>query len=93
MEPGSAFLPWVGRDLSDILCEHDERVVGNDNCVSFEGVKLQIPKDGVRLHYVRVKVRVHRYPDGQLAVFHGPRCLGRYDAKGVFLQTKIPVAA
>jgi transposase len=93
MEPGSAFVPWVGRDLSDILCEHYERVVGNDNCVSFEGLKLQIPKDGVRLHYVKVKVRVHRYPDGQLAVFHGPRCLGRYDAKGAFLQAKIPVAA
>ena len=64
MEPGTAFVPWVGRDLSDILCEYHQRMVGNDNCVVFEAVKLQLPKDGVRLHYVRVKVRVHRYPDG-----------------------------
>ena len=27
-------------------------------------------------------VRVHEYPDGTLAVFHGPRCLGRYDQEG-----------
>ena len=27
-------------------------------------------------------VRVHAHPDGSLAVFHGPRCLARYDADG-----------
>lgn len=93
MEPGSAFVPYVGRDLADILCEQYERVVGNDNCVAFEGMKLQIPKDRVRFHYVKVKVRVHRYSAGQMAVFHGPRCLARYDAKGIFIQSKIQTAA
>ena len=93
MEKGSAFVPYVGRDLSDILCEQHERVVGNDNCVSFEGIKLQIPKDRARLHYVKVKVRVHCYPDGHLAIFHGPRCLARFTAKGVFLEPKIRAVA
>lgn len=93
MEEGSAFVAYVGRDLADILCEQHERVVGNDNCVAFEGMKLQIPKDRVRLHYVKVKVRVHRYPDGQLAVFHGPRCLALYDANGIYIQSKIQAAA
>lgn len=92
-EEGSAFVAYVGCDLADILCEHHERVVGNDNCVSFGGLKLQIPKDRLRLHYVRVKVRVHRYPDRRLALFHGPRCLARYDAKGVLIHSKIKVAA
>lgn len=92
-EEGSAFVAYVGSDLADILCEHHERVVGNDNCVSFEGLKLQIPKDRLRLHYVRVKVRVHRYPDRRLAIFHGPRCLARYDAGGVAMQSKIQAAA
>jgi hypothetical protein len=27
-------------------------------------------------------VRVHEYPDGRLAIFDGPRCLVRFDAKG-----------
>jgi hypothetical protein len=93
MEEGSAFVPYVGRDLSDILCEQHERVVGNDNCVAFEGINLQIPRDRARLHYVKVKVRVHCYPDGHLAVFHGPRCLARFDAKGAFIQPKILAVA
>ena len=36
----------------------------------------------LRHHYVRATVKVRQYPDGALAIFHGPRCIGRYDAKG-----------
>ena len=93
MEQGSAFVPYVGQALSDILCEQHERLVGNDNCVSFEGIKLQIPKDRARLHYVKVKVRVHSYPDGDMAIFHGPRCLARFTAKGVLIEPKIRAVA
>ena len=32
--------------------------------------------------HVKAQVRVHEYPDGHLAVFHGPRCLARYRADG-----------
>jgi transposase len=92
-EQGSAFVPYQGSDLGEILCEHHERVVGNDNCVSFAGMKLQIPRDTHRMHYVRVKVRVHRYPDGNLAVFHGPRCLGRYDSQGTAIGSPLLAAA
>jgi len=81
-EKGSAFVPFLGGNLDDILCEQFERRVGNDNCVAFERMKLQIPSDQYRMHYVKVKVRVHRYLDGRLAVFHGPRKLSEYDEKG-----------
>jgi hypothetical protein len=81
-EKGSAFVPWRGENLDDILCEQDERTVSADNCVSFEGLKLQIPANRYRCHYVRVKVRVHRYFDGSLAIFHGPRKLTDYDQQG-----------
>jgi len=66
------------RLLDEILCEHHERIVGNDNCVSFEGRILQIPSDRYRLHYVRTTVRIHRHPDGSLSLFHGPRKLSDY---------------
>jgi transposase len=82
LEEGSAFIPWGGGSLDDILCEQDERTVNADNCVSFEGMKLQIPANQYRCHYVRVKVRVHRYLDGSLAIFHGPRKLADYNPKG-----------
>jgi len=49
--------------------------VVNDNTVRYRDLSLQIPQDPHRFHYVKVTVRVHDYPDGTLAVFHGPRCL------------------
>ena len=43
---------------------------------------LQIPEQSHRRHFVKAKVRVHEYPDGTLAIFHGPRRLARYTADG-----------
>lgn len=93
MEEGSAFVPWISSDLEDYLCESYARVVGKDNCIAFEGMSLQIPKDRHRMHYVKVKVRVQRACDGQLALFHGPRCLARYDALGQLMPPKIEAVA
>jgi transposase len=81
-EPGSAFVPYVGRPLADVLCIQEDRVVGADNCVSFNRRSLQIPPQRHRNHYVRATVRVHQYPDGHLAIFDGPRCLARFAPKG-----------
>ena len=81
-EPGSAFTPYVGRPIEDVLCVQEDRVVGADNCVSYNRRSLQIPRQRHRQHYVRATVRVHEYPDDSLAIFDGPRCLVRFDAKG-----------
>ena len=43
---------------------------------------LQIPADQYRFNYVKTTVRVHRYRDGTLGVFHGPRKLATYDQQG-----------
>ena len=80
--PASAFVPFISGSLPDILCQQHERTVNNDNCVSFEGLSLQIPADEFRYHYVRTQVRVHRYYDGTLALFHGPRKLAAYGQNG-----------
>lgn len=81
-ETGSAFVPLVGVNLDTILCEQFERTVGKDNCVRFETLCLQIPQDQHRMHYVKATVQVQLYADGRLGVFHGPRCLARYEANG-----------
>ena len=83
---GSAFTPIPGVHLAEILCVQEERQVGNDNCVSYRTLKLQIPETPMRPHFVKARVRVHVYPDGSHAVFHGPRCIGRYDEKGSLKQ-------
>ena len=80
-EPGSAFVPFAG-SLDDILCIQEVRTVGNDNTVRYKRLTLQIPEDRHRNHYVKAKVRVHEYPDGHLAIFHGPRCLAVYNVDG-----------
>jgi hypothetical protein len=49
---------------------------------SGRGLSLQIPPSPIRPHFVKVRVRVHDYPDGTLAIFHGPRCLARYRGDG-----------
>ena len=80
---GAAFVPFVGRSpgaLDDTLSVQEDRVVGNDNTVRYRGRVLQIPEDRHRHHYVKARVRVHEYPDGRLAIFHGPRRLAVYDA-------------
>lgn len=90
-EEGSAFLPFVG-DLENILCVQEERIVGNDNCVRFEGRVLQIPEQAHRRHYVKAPVRIHAYPDGSLAIFHGPRQLVRFAAEGAPQMQEAPAS-
>jgi transposase len=90
---GSAFTPIPGVDLDEILCVEEERQVGADNCVSYRTLKLQIPESPMRPHFVRARVKVHVYPDGSHALFHGPRCIGRYDEKGRLKDVPIQRAA
>jgi len=76
----------MGIDLQEILCIQEPRTVRADNCVTCQGKTRQIPAHKHRCHFVKIKVRVHEYPDQTLAIFHGPRCLARYDQTGQ-LQT------
>ena len=87
-QPGTAFVAIPGVDLDEVLCVQEERQVGNDNCVSFNRLKLQIPESPLRAHFVKARVKVRQYPDGSHAIFHGQRCLGRYDKKGTFRKEK-----
>jgi transposase len=81
-EKGSAFVKYVGPNLDDVLCEQFERTVGNDNCVRFERLVLQIPVVQYRFHFAKATVKVHKYTDGRMAIFHGPRKLAVYDNEG-----------
>lgn len=92
-EPGSAFVPLLGVRLDEILCVQEERIVGRDNCVRYDGLTLQLPKDTHRCHYLKTRVRVHAYSDGAYAVFHGPRKLAAYDRQGQEVKLILKAAA
>jgi hypothetical protein len=81
-EAGSAFVCDRTGRVCEVLCLQEERRVGNDNTVKWHGLRLQIPPSRLRPHFVRATVRVHEYPDGRLAVFHGPHRLADYDSAG-----------
>jgi transposase len=85
-QDGVAFIAIPGVDLGEILCVQEDRQVGNDNCVTFNRLKLQILESPLRAHFVKARVKVRQYHDGTHAIFHGPRCLGRYDRKGAAME-------
>ena len=82
---GSAFVPFAG-ELANALCVHEDRVVGKDNTVCYKNRCLQIPVDRHRNHHVRARVKVYEYPNGQLAIFHGPRKLASYELHGTEIK-------
>ncbi len=77
-DSASAFVPVAEAQWRDVLCIQEERVVAPDNTVSWDRRRLQIPPHPARAHFVKAKVKVHAYPNGELAIFHGPRCLVRW---------------
>jgi len=81
-EATSAFVPLHGVDLGVILCEQEERSVGKDNVVTLDALALQIAKQPGRPTCAGLRVTVRRDIHGELSVWHGARCFGRYDAHG-----------
>jgi hypothetical protein len=83
-EPESAFVPWsnANRNLEDILCIQEQRTVNKDNTVSYRKKSLQIPQNVTRFSYAKTQVKIHEYADRTLSIFHGPRCLERFDPNG-----------
>ena len=81
-DPASAFVPLAGADLDQILCVEEERVVGRDNVVTTARVPLQVAKQPGRRTCAGLRVLVRRHLNGQHSVWHGTRCLGRYDRAG-----------
>jgi len=82
----SAFTQFVGMDLNLLLSVHEQRVVRNDNTVSFYGTILQIPPSRDRPHFVRCPVTVHRFVDQTLGVSYQGRLLGQYNLQGEIIS-------
>jgi transposase len=91
-EEGTAFVADRAAAWRDILCVIEERVVGNDNTVAWGGRRLQLPPSRLRPHFVRAKVQVRSYPDGEVAIDLGPHRLARYTCDGELILAA-PTAA
>ena len=80
--PDSAFVASTAGVWREILCVQEDRIVRNDNTVSWRRMHLQLPPSRLRPHFVKAVVRVNEYPDGAIAVYLGPHRLADYDANG-----------
>jgi len=89
-QEGSAFVSDAKEMWREILCLVDERTVGSDNTVAWNGKRLQLLESRLRPHFVKAQVKVHEYPDGTCAVFLGPHRLADYDAQGAPLVPTAP---
>lgn len=84
-QPGSAFVPYRGRELDQIFSLQHERVVGQDNTVTFGKLVLQIQPQKFRYTLARCRVLVCQHLDGTTTLHYGPHRLGRYNLQGDLL--------
>jgi transposase len=85
-QPESAFVKLGGIELELVLSSQHERVVRNDNTITFKNLILQLPSTRHRIHFVRCPVTVHQFSNGTLGISYQGRLLARYDAAGGPLQ-------
>lgn len=70
-------------DLDKVFSFKHERVVNNDNTVSFNNRLFQIGPSELRVSFARCKVIVYEHIDGSITVGYGPHMLGFYPPKGL----------
>jgi transposase len=81
-QPGTAFVPAGGMDLDRIFSIQQERVVNQDNTVSWENHRLQIEKTPWRASLAGCRVTVYQHLDGEVTMGYGPHTVGCYTAEG-----------
>ena len=70
-QPGSAYVPWPeDHHPADYFCFKYTRIVSNDNTISFNKHRLQIPAGPQRKSYAKARVELRHFLDGSLAVFY-----------------------
>jgi transposase len=70
-QPGSAYRPWPsGLKREEVFAFKHQRTVNNDNTISFDRKRLQIPPGRDRVSYARARVQVQQRLDGSLAICH-----------------------
>lgn len=86
-DTGDAYVPCESADLDSILCVRHERIVGHDNTLTLENLRLQIPAASWRSSFAKCRVTICRHLDDTLSVGYGSRLLARFTLQGVLIPT------
>jgi hypothetical protein len=79
-DPATAFVDAGPIDLEQILCHQDERVVGRDNTVTFDGRAFQLAPQPGRRSCTGLGVTIRRHLSGEYSIWSGTRRLGHFPA-------------
>src|SRR6201989_873957 len=71
------------RRLDRVLCLKEQRVVGRDHVVSFEGLALQVPRSRKFFSLADRRVDVLQLRDKSIEVHHGGQLVGRFSREQV----------
>jgi transposase len=77
-EPGTAFVPNLRLDLDRVFSIQHERVVNNDNTISFGHSVLQLERVAWRATLAGCRVIVYEHLDGSVSIGYGPHELARF---------------
>ncbi len=68
-QESTAYVPWPkDHRPEDYFCFKHQRIVANDNTISFSGQRLQIPPGPSRISYAKARVDVYQHLNGSLEV-------------------------
>jgi transposase len=79
-DPATAFVDVGAIDLEQILCHQEERVVGRDNTVAFDGRAFQLAPQPGRRSCTGMRVTIRRHLSGEYSIWSGTRRLGHFPA-------------
>jgi hypothetical protein len=76
------------QQLDRILCLKEQRVVGRDHVVSFEGLALQVPRSRKFFSLAGRRVDVLQLRDRSIEVHHGGQAVARFSREQVKVLAK-----
>jgi hypothetical protein len=92
-EKGTAFRPYLRRDLEWVFSVQSQRVVAKDNTVTLRERVWQLERSRWRCTLAGCTVTVHEHLNGTVSVRYGPHLVGLFAANGAPLsgeKTKKP---
>lgn len=85
--PKSAWRPVPDDiDLMQILCVKEQRVVANDNTVSYHGVIFQIPKSNLRPTFAKAKVEVRSLINDEIHIYYKNQRIAKFSPNTIQLN-------
>lgn len=86
-DPNPAWRPVPNNiDLMQILCVKEQRVVANDNTVSYNGMTFQIPKSNVRPSFAKAKVEVRELMNGHIHICYHNQTIAEFSPETIQLN-------